>query len=158
MSQQVSRRAVARGAAWTVPLVAVAVAAPAFAVSAGTGATVSVLGGCRCGVGGGPLKTYRLDVTFTNPTSDTFTITNPDVTIAGDFAIGETLQPTSPPQTGMVQPGGGVLSYTFTRGGNPSADFVTFTYTSTGTNTSASPGTFSANVAWGTCTNTCQSP
>ena len=32
-AQQVSRRSVARGAAWSVPLVAVGVAAPAFAVS-----------------------------------------------------------------------------------------------------------------------------
>ena len=32
-SQQVSRRSVARGAAWSVPLVAVGVAAPAFAAS-----------------------------------------------------------------------------------------------------------------------------
>ena len=33
MSQQVSRRAVARGAAWAVPVVAVSVGAPAFAAS-----------------------------------------------------------------------------------------------------------------------------
>ena len=32
-SHQVSRRTLARGAAWTVPLVAIAVAAPAFAAS-----------------------------------------------------------------------------------------------------------------------------
>ncbi len=39
MSPQVSRRAVTRGAAWTVPLVAVGVAAPAFAVSRSQAAT-----------------------------------------------------------------------------------------------------------------------
>ena len=156
-SHQVSRRSVARGAAWSVPLVAVGVAAPAFAASPGLRPTVTALGGCRCGVGGGPVKPYRLDVTFDNATTATFAITAPDVVLVGDFATGEQLQMTTPAQTGEVPPGTTTLRYTFNRGGNPSADAVTFNYISTNTTTHvATPGTITLNVNWSLCTNTCQ--
>src|SRR6188472_4760983 len=113
---QVSRRSVARGAAWSVPLVAVGVAAPAFAASPGLGPTVTAMSGCRCGVGGGPVKPYRFDVTFNNATPSTFAITAPDIVLVGDFATGEQLQTTTPAQTNEIPPGSKTLHYTFNRG------------------------------------------
>ena len=154
---QVSRRSVARGAAWSVPLVAVGVAAPAFAASQGLGPTVTAMSGCRCGVGGGPVKPYRFDVTFNNATTSTFAITAPDVVLVGDFATGEQLQTTTPAQTNEIPPGSKTLHYTFNRGGNPSADLVTFNYVWTNTTTNlATPGTITLSVNWSLCTNTCQ--
>ena len=155
-THQVSRRSVARGAAWTVPIVAVAVSAPAFAASAGSAPQVSILGGCRCGTGGGTVKPYRLDVTFTNSTIWTFTITNPTITVSGNPGNDVTLLTTVPAQTNQVPPGTKVLRYRFTRGSNPSTDSVTFTWTATNNTTHQSfNGTTTANVTWGNCTTAC---
>jgi hypothetical protein len=155
-SHQVSRRTLARGAAWTVPIVAVAVSAPAFAASPGSAPQVSILGGCRCGTGGGTTKPYRLDVTFTNATSSTFTITNPTITVSGTAGNNVTLLATTPAQTNQVPPGTKVLRYRFTRGSNPASDSVTFTWTATNNTThEAFPDTTTANVTWGNCTVAC---
>ena len=155
-SHPVSRRTLARGAAWTVPVVAVAVAAPAFAASPTYAPTLTLMGGCRCGVGGGPVKPYRIDVTFTNTSGDTFAVTNPDVIITGVDATNELLQVT-PVQTNTVPTGIKKLRYTFTRGNNPSSDTVTFKYTITNQTTSMSfEQTVTMDVAWGNCTDTCQ--
>jgi hypothetical protein len=154
-SQHVSRRAVARGAAWSVPLVAVGVAAPAFASSPGSAPSVTLLAGCRCGTGGGPIKPYRLDVTFNNATADTFTVTNVGIDVSGTPANNVALQ-AFPPQTNDIPPGNKTLRYTFLRGSNPASDLVTFTYTYTNTTTNvASNGSFSATVNWATCSLTC---
>ena len=70
MSSYVSRRTVARGAAWSVPIAAVSVAAPAFAASyraPGSSANVA----CKCPGGGSPY-TYNLQVTFTTPGTDSY--------------------------------------------------------------------------------------
>ena len=136
-SHQVSRRTLARGAAWTVPVVAIAVAAPAFAASPTYTPTLTLMAGCRCGVGGGPVKPYRIDVTFTNTGGDTFAVTNPDVIITGVDATNELLQVT-PAQTNTLPTGIKKLTYTFTRGNNPSSDTVTFEYTITNQTTSLS--------------------
>jgi hypothetical protein len=155
-SPQVSRRTLARGAAWTVPVVAIAVAAPAFAASPSYVPTLTLMAGCRCGVGGGPVKTNRIDVTFTNTSGDTFAVTNPDVIIIGVDAANELLQVT-PAQTNTVPTGIKTLKYTFTRGNNPSSDTVTFKYTITNQTTSlSSEQTVTMDVTWGSCTDTCQ--
>ena len=156
-SHQVSRRTLARGAAWTVPMVAVAVAAPAYAASPTYTPALALMGGCRCGVGGGPVKPYRFDVTFTNTSSDTFAVTNPDIIIVGVDATNEALQVT-PAQTNTIPPGvTKTLRYTFTRGNNPSTDTVTFTFTITNqTTTVAFNESVTMDVAWGSCTDTCQ--
>jgi hypothetical protein len=136
----------------------VGVAAPAFAVSGDGGVTVSGLSGCRCGgPGGGPLKPFRLNVTFANASSSTFAITDPNISITGDFAVLEALRVTTPPQTNSIPPGGKTLSYTFLRGSSSlTVSAVTFAYTSTNTATSAATsGTITMNVTWGTCTDTC---
>ena len=155
-SHHVSRRTLARGAAWTVPLVAVGVSAPAFAVSAGSFPHVTALGGCRCGTGGGTTKPYRLDVTFTNSTTSTFTITNPTITVSGIPGSNVTLLTTTPPQTNTVPPGTKVLQYRFTRGSNPATDTVQFTWTATDASTNESAnGSTTVTVSWGDCDNLC---
>jgi hypothetical protein len=139
-----------------VPVVAVAVAAPAFAASPNYAPTLTVLGGCRCGTGGGPSKPYRLDVTFTNTSTNTFAVTNPDVVIVGTSAINEALQ-TTPAQTNTLPTGVKTLRYTFTRGNNPSSDTVTFNYTITNQTTNVAVNqSVTMAVTWGNCTNTCQ--
>jgi hypothetical protein len=69
---QVSRRSVARGAAWSVPLVAVGVAAPAFAAS---GSTVAVTAVAVCQCAGGGEKKYAITVTFSNSTTNAVNLT-----------------------------------------------------------------------------------
>jgi len=128
----------------------VGVTAPAFAASSGTSPTVISLGGCRCGTGGGSVKTYRLDVAFSNTTSHSFTITEPAVVVSG--VPGNNVEPPS----GTVPPGTPTLSFTFTRGSNPATDVVTFSYTYKDNKTGISgTGAFTANVLWGTCDNLC---
>ncbi len=154
--QHVSRRAVTRGAAWTMPIVAVSVAAPAFAASLGSSPLVTALGGCRCGTGGGPTKPYRLDVTFSNTTGTDFTVSNPTIVVSGVAGGNVTLLPTTPPQTTVVPPGNKVISYRFTRGNNSTSDSVQFGWTATDTATNdSSDGSVTINVAWATCTDAC---
>jgi hypothetical protein len=70
MSSYVSRRTVARGAAWSVPIAAVSVAAPAFAASfTAPGKSANVA--CKCPGGGSPF-TYNVQVTFTTPGTDSY--------------------------------------------------------------------------------------
>ncbi len=70
MSSYVSRRTVARGAAWSVPIAAVSVAAPAFAASYRT-PTNSGTAACKCPGGGSPY-TYNLRINFTTPGTDSY--------------------------------------------------------------------------------------
>ena len=98
---------------------------------------------------------FRLNVTFTNASTSTFAITNPDITIPGDVAFLEALLLTSPLQTNTIPPGGKTLSYTFVRNDSSlSTSSVTFAYTRTNAPT-VTTGTFTANVTWGTCTAGC---
>ena len=74
MSTYVSRRTVARGAAWSVPLVAVGVAAPAFAASVINPVVSDHIGNvtCKCPGGGSPW-TFNLNVaTVTTPGTDCY--------------------------------------------------------------------------------------
>jgi hypothetical protein len=60
-------------------------------------------------------------------------------------------------QTNTLPSGIKKLTYTFTRGNNPSSDTVTFKYTITNQTTSESfEQTVTMDVAWGDCTDTCQ--
>ncbi len=153
-AQQVSRRSVARGAAWSVPLVAVGVAAPAFAVSPGSRPTLSAVAGCRCGNGGGSNKPYRLDVTFVNNLGTSFTITNPAIILPSDTAAGVALQ-ASPPQTNVIPANTTkTLRYTFTRGNNGGTQ-VGFNYTITDVNGSTDVVGALMTITWGMCTSAC---
>jgi hypothetical protein len=140
-----------------VPVVAIAVAAPAFAASPTYTPTITVMGGCRCGTGGGTTKPYRLDVTFSNTSTDTFTITNVDITTSNGTATGEALLPATPAQTNSIPPGVKTLSYGFVRGSNPTSDTVTFAYRATNTTTNMFFDlTMSLLVNWSTCNSSCQ--
>ncbi|HSU01934.1 MAG TPA: hypothetical protein VLK03_05245 [Nocardioides sp.] len=62
---QYNRRTLVRGAAWTIPVVAVAAHAPAFAASHDAPAPGAVLMDCRTnGKGQGNCQGYRLSLTF----------------------------------------------------------------------------------------------
>ncbi len=74
MSRQlVSRRSVARGVAWTVPVVAISVAAPAFAASPASTPTVDLSQSCKCAGSGGNNYDFKTVMAFTG-TGTTFTV------------------------------------------------------------------------------------
>ena len=72
MSSYVSRRTVARGAAWTVPILAVSVAAPAFATSV-SGPVVSAGASCKCPGSGGNNFNFKTVLSVTTPGNDSWT-------------------------------------------------------------------------------------
>lgn len=76
-THQVSRRTLARGAAWTVPVVAIGVAAPAFALSLRTSVVTDPGKSCKCPGGGSPW-TYNLNLAVTTPGPDSYTLTISD--------------------------------------------------------------------------------
>jgi hypothetical protein len=127
-TELVSRRAVARGAAWTVPLVAIGVAAPAFASSPGVLAPGELAPSCRC-IGNGDF--YHLNISFTNTSSDSFTIDGTDLTSSTNGVttyVGT--QPQVVPANSTV-----ILTFRFTRSSNPAKVQITFKYTVTNNTT-----------------------
>lgn len=142
-SEHVSRRALTRGVAWTMPVVAVGVAAPAFAASGS--ALSATITGCRCP---GTQKRYRLNVTFVNTTTSYFLISSVSVAVAGD-----TVTNLSPGFT-LIGPGPGstVRTFAFTRGKDSSPSTVTFAYNAINLSTGVStPASVTASVTWSTC-------
>ncbi len=119
---QVTRRAVARGVAWTVPIAAVSVAAPAFAVS-GPAPTAVISTLCSCTSNS---RKYRISVTFTNTIAQSFDISTMSVTSgnnsglvvvpAATFTLSNVVGPT-------------VKTFDFTRTNNSSPLSVTFKFT-----------------------------
>ena len=73
-SPQVSRRTLARGAAWTLPMVAVAVAAPAYAASQILAPTVDAGASCKCPGSGGNNFNFKAVLAFTTPGNDDWKI------------------------------------------------------------------------------------
>ena len=126
-SDLVSRRAVTRGAAWTVPLVVIGVAAPAFAASQAP-ATVDPETSCKCPGAGSPY-TYHLDVNFTTPTTDTWTITLTSLLLDG------TISPTPVLYSGNFINGAGTITFKFATTNSKSGYDVTISYTATDTTT-----------------------
>src|SRR5689334_20899470 len=108
---QVSRRSVARGAAWSVPLVAVGVAAPAFAAS-GSRVDATTITVCQCA--GGGVKRYQVSVTFTNSSASPVNLTGIQI-LEGGVAV-----PTQNTTTGTVNAGPNptVLTFYITRQSN----------------------------------------
>jgi hypothetical protein len=116
---RVGRRTVARGALWSMPVVAVSVAAPAFAVSPTIPLAAFSESSCRCV----DEKLYKLDITFTNNTGSTFLITGTSLT-ATLRAI------TFPPgQFANVAPGTSTATFHFTNSNNASVLQLAFMYT-----------------------------
>ena len=129
-SQQVSRRSVARGAAWSVPLVAVGVAAPAFAASVIHPVVSDPAKSCKCPGGGSPW-TFNLNVAITTPGTDSYNIAITNFLVDG-VAPAVFVGPTS-----VVLPGGEanpvLLRFRLTN--SASTHTITFTYTPTNTTT-----------------------
>jgi hypothetical protein len=120
---QVSRRSVARGAAWSVPLVAVGVAAPAFAASGST-VNVTSLTVCQC-VGQGTKK-YALTVTFSNSTATPVTLS--DIVVS---EVGNTISNQSPaPSTAVdVTAPTTTVTYYFNRQNNGASGTFSIAFT-----------------------------
>ena len=143
---QVSRRSVARGAAWSVPLVAVGVAAPAFAAS---GAKVRVTAVTVCQCAGGGTKRYALTATFVNSTASPITLNSVVITEASN-----TIQNQTPLST-VVAPGTSMVTFYFNRQNNAASGTFTVTFTTSPaspTQPYTTPGAISAN---GDCLNAC---
>ena len=146
---QVSRRSVARGAAWSIPLVAVSVAAPAFAASGGP-ANVTSITVCQCA--GGSDKQYRVTVTFSNASTDQYDLTNVVITEGGVPVVTQT------PSTGTVAPGPtSIVTFVVRRQSNGSTGTFGISYTATKHNTTTSftgsfttPGAINATNACAT--------
>ena len=127
-SEQVSRRAVARGAAWTVPLVAVGVAAPAFAASVGGPVVSAGTGSCKCPGGGSPYV-YYADLVFVTPGSANWSITITGVKFENDTQV---FSPTPPSTNPQVLPGGdGTIRIQTSSNRSDSTRDLTITYTAT---------------------------
>lgn len=106
-----SRRVVARGAAWSVPVVAVGAAAPAMAASGGTGGITA-----SCVSAGGTGATYSVSVTgslspqlqvvFTHTGSGSFSISTPAGWVLADA--------TASTRTYLIPVAGGTVNSTGT--------------------------------------------
>ena len=107
-----------------MPLVAVAVAAPAFASSPGDLSPGALAGSCRC-IGNGDF--YHLNISFTNNTGISFTVNGTSLTSSTNGTttfVG--------PQSQVVPAGSTVvLTFRFPRSSNQSKIQVTFKYTVT---------------------------
>ena len=123
-SPQVSRRAVARGVAWTVPVAAVSVAAPAFALS-GPAPTAVITSICTC-TSNAQGRKYRISVTFTNTIAQSFYISAMSVATGNISTLGVTPATTF---TISAVPGPTVKTFDFTRTNSSSALPLTFTFT-----------------------------
>lgn len=78
-STSVSRRSVAKGAAWATPALALAAAAPPMAASAHPNASVTSATGCKPKTKRDQVKDYWLKACFVNNDSHTVTISAPMV-------------------------------------------------------------------------------
>ena len=83
--QRVSRRTVTRGAAWSVPAVAVAVAAPAFAAST-TNPVVIAGASCKCPGSGGNNFNFKTVLSVTSAGDDDWTFHFTSFTFDGALA------------------------------------------------------------------------
>ena len=158
----VTRRTLARGAAWSVPAVAVAAAAPAYAVS-GVRPCVAPppeIEGCKYPGNSEPWeKTFRAPVTFTNNCAQALTITLTAISWGGcvetDLAIvsaatGVDGTPALNYQF-TIASGGTHSFHIFWRCNNSGNDTLTFTYSACTTTApvTCTNYTASSNVTFG---------
>ena len=135
----ISRRTLAAGAAWSVPVIAVASAAPAYAASRPCIAPSVSVEGCKYPGGSQPWdKSYRAPITFRNNCQEELKVTITSVTWGGcggaatDFAIvfaGGNVDGQAAVNTQLTIPAGGTKSFhIFWRCNNSAQDDLTFTY------------------------------
>ncbi len=129
-AQHVSRRSVARGAAWSVPVLAVAVAAPAYAASAG--APPSALSkSCKCAGSGPNNYDFKTVVSFTG-TSGTYTV------VVNSWSFDGVVQPNPSPNSLTLVNGTGDLVLHTNKTNSAAKHDATVTYTITDTLTGVS--------------------
>lgn len=129
---QVNRRTVVRGAAWTVPVVAVASTAPAIASSLSAPRPSSVVG-CRL-TAGGSSNCYRFTLNFVRPT-ESWTVRLDSVFLVNtSTAGGEEVVNTTTPREFVVSSASAANTVALracTTGTMQSDVKVRFTYTAT---------------------------
>jgi hypothetical protein len=139
--QLVSRRAVARGIAWTVPVVAVSVAAPAYAASAPTPVAAATNGSCKCPGGNAPFV-FKTEITFSTTGNDNWSIVVSSILFDG-------VEPTSfTPNTATLPGGEGKVLFVLQNPNNNSASShdIVLTYTATNTTTGQTSGPIVASL------------
>jgi hypothetical protein len=124
-SPLVSRRSVSRGAAWSVPLVVVGVAAPAFAASSGA-PPADLSKSCKC-AGNGPNNYDFKTVLSFNGTTGTFTV------VVNSWSFDGVAQPTPSPNSLTLTNGKGDLVLHTNKTNSASKHDATVTYTITDT-------------------------
>jgi hypothetical protein len=120
---QFNRRTLVRGAAWSIPVVAIAAHAPAFATSTEAPTPGGIAMSCRTtGNGGGDCQGYRVVLSFSLSGSDTWNvrIAPSDITTTSHGTASQIKIPTSFPQE--IGPGATTMRLWFCT--NKSADFV----------------------------------
>ena len=96
-SQHVSRRSVARGAASSLPIVAIGVAAPAYTASLQNPVVTNPGISCKCPGGGSPW-TFNLNVAITTPGTATYSVA------ITSFKVDEASNPTQTGVTSWAEP------------------------------------------------------
>ncbi len=121
------RRTVVRGAAWSVPVVMVAAAAPAIAASQDAAVTIDpTASGCHPN-NGNDLQRWRAPITFRNAGPGTASITGITFTVSPSAAVNPQV---SPPSLTIPPGGEGSVLATFLSSGKLSATrILTFSYT-----------------------------
>jgi hypothetical protein len=129
-SPHLSRRSVARGAAWSVPLVAIAITAPAYAASFGTPPN-ALAKSCKC-AGSGPNNWDFKTVLSFDGSGGNFTV------VINSWSFDGVVQPNPVPNFFVLTNGDGdvVLSINRTNSSAKHDASVTYTITNTDTGTS----------------------
>lgn len=133
---QFNRRTLVRGAAWSIPVVAVAAQAPAFAASTDA-PTISGVGAfTACKQPGGPngpnCQGYRFALTLTVPPGDSWDIVFTQLLVDGSTFLGTT-SPTSFTVTSTSR----VLNFVLCTASSPSQFDLTLRYSATNQRTHA---------------------
>jgi hypothetical protein len=139
-SRPISRRTVAKGAAWTTPVILGGVAAPAYASSGGK---PTLTGGAACKIPGNSckpfLKGYRFPFTITNQTGkDIWLYAPPSISTGGVLPLG--------------YGGARVLGVSYGPGANipiPNGTAALFELSASGDNSANAVFTFTVSFAWG---------
>ena len=125
-SLQVSRRTVARGAVWSVPIVAIGVAAPAFAASAIPSPAAGA--SCKCPGSGGNNFNFKTVIAFTTPGADDWKFHINSYTFDGEAVL-------SLPADSTLTGGDGNLILVENKTNSAAKHVVTVTYEATNLST-----------------------
>ncbi|KRE92571.1 hypothetical protein ASG76_16520 [Nocardioides sp. Soil774] len=139
MSQVINRRTVVRGAAWSIPVVAVAANAPAFAASTDAPVISSISVTCRTtGQGNGNCQGYRLALAFQVQGTYSWSINITAAQIVTDTGVTQSINsPVFPVTISALNPT--IPNLWFCSASSPSKMDLRITYTATRTDAQAPP-------------------